>query len=232
MADGPITHLTLTVHGPDLQAFELTDVPVDTCVRDVARAVIDQYPGAGELRYVVDFQDPDGSYRRLDPEATLEEADVTSAGTLTVSAEATAGGLGVEAMVDLVTFLAGAVAGGVAGNAAYDLLKNRVAAMKGRRVRRLRKREAIQVARACICIQRGLSQEQVRLAGASRGTLHKREGERRAPRAWVLDFEFGEETDTVWVFLDRSEVGAEAIKLDSHQIWLSSLTQREDPPST
>lgn len=227
-----MTHLTLTAYGPDLQAFELTGVPVDTVVRDVSRAVIDQYPTTEGMRFVTDFEDADGSYRRLDPEATLAEAGVTSAGTLRVCADATAGGLSVETMVDLVTFLSGAVAGGVTGNAAYDFLKSRVAAMKGKRVRRLRKREAIRVARACICIKRGIPPEQVRLTRAGRGTLHRRAGERRDPRAWVLDFALGAERDTVWVFLDRREVGAEAIKVENGPNWPSRSTRQDDPPST
>ncbi|MET7334347.1 hypothetical protein [Nonomuraea sp. NPDC005650] len=232
MSDGSIVHLTLTIYGPDHQAFVVSDVPVDTLVGEVVLSAIGQPSGARRNRYIIDFRDADGSYHRLDPSSSLKDSDVTPEGTLWVSPESTAGGgfIG-EAAVDLVSFIATAVASGVAGNAAYDLLKSRVLAMKGQRVRRLRKQEAIQVARACICIQQGLPREQVRLVQASRGTLHKREGERRARRAWILDFEFGVERDTIWVFLDRSEVGAEAIKLHSFRIWLSGFPQREDPPS-
>ncbi|SDM81966.1 hypothetical protein [Nonomuraea jiangxiensis] len=232
MADGPVAHLTLIAHGPDLQAFELTEVPVDTLVRDVAQAVMEQYPGVAPRPCVTDFQEADGTRRRLDPEATLEESGVTSAGTIMVSAEATAGGLDVSMMVDLATFLGTAVASGVAGNAAYDFLKAQISRMRAKRVRRLTKREAIQVAHACVCIQRGLPRDQVRLTGARRGALHKREGDRRPPRTWALDFEFGGRTDTVHVFLDRSEPGAEAIKIWNLEAELSALRRPADPPAT
>lgn len=232
MTDGSAPRQTLTISGPDGRLFELSDVPVDTLIRDVGLALLEQEYPEGASRWVMDFEDADGSCRRLDLQATLEESGVTPAGTLSLGAEAVAGGLGVTMMVDLATFLGTAVASGVAGNAAYDLLKERIAAVRERRVRRLRKREAIQVARACLCIQHGLPEEQVRLVGAHRGAIHKRKGDRRPPRTWNLDFELGEAVDTVVVFLDRSEPGAEAIKIYNGRAWLNSLTRSDDPPST
>ncbi|GAA3690562.1 hypothetical protein GCM10022224_065000 [Nonomuraea antimicrobica] len=205
---------------------------MDTLVRDVGQAVIDQHAEAARRPFVVDFQDADGSRRRLDPAATLEESGVTSAGAIMVSAEATAGGLGLAMMVDLATFLGTAVASGVAGNVAYDFLKGRIARMRRKRVRRLTKREAIRVARACVCIQRGLPLEEVRLTRARRGALDRRKGARWPPRTWTLDFEFDGGTGTVVVFLDRSEPGAEAIKIWNTEAELAALRRADDPPAT
>ncbi|MCW8378494.1 ubiquitin-conjugating enzyme E2 [Streptomyces justiciae] len=83
----------LRVNGPDQQPYDLAGVPSITPVRDIAAAVLAHYEGrmGRRPRTVVDHQQPDGSFRRLDPAQSLHEAGVREGDTLNVYPEATAG---------------------------------------------------------------------------------------------------------------------------------------------
>ncbi|WP_405641690.1 ubiquitin-conjugating enzyme E2 [Streptomyces sp. NBC_00019] len=83
----------LRVNGPDQQPYDLAGVPSITPVRDIAAAVLAHYEGrmGRRPRTVVDHQQPDGSFRRLDPAQSLHEAGVREGETLNVYPEATAG---------------------------------------------------------------------------------------------------------------------------------------------
>ncbi|MES5823899.1 ubiquitin-conjugating enzyme E2 [Streptomyces sp. RG80] len=83
----------LRVNGPDQQPYDLAGVPSITPVRDIAAAVLAHYEGrmGRRPRTVVDHQQPDGSFRRLDPAQSLHDAGVREGDTLNVYPEATAG---------------------------------------------------------------------------------------------------------------------------------------------
>jgi hypothetical protein len=83
----------LRVNGPDQQPYDLAGVPSITPVRDIAAAVLAHYEGrmGRRPRTVVDHQQPDGSFRRLDPAQSLHTAGVREGETLNVYPEATAG---------------------------------------------------------------------------------------------------------------------------------------------
>jgi hypothetical protein len=83
----------LRVNGPDQQPYDLAGVPSITPVRDIAAAVLAHYEGrmGRRPRTVVDHQQPDGSFRRLDPAQSLHDAGVHDGDTLNVYPEATAG---------------------------------------------------------------------------------------------------------------------------------------------
>lgn len=96
----------LHVNGPDQQPYDLTAVPSTTPVRDIADAVMDYYahrtPHGQSRRTVIDHQQRDGSFRRLDPGATLHDTGIRDGETLNVYPEATAGG-GSAILVDADT---------------------------------------------------------------------------------------------------------------------------------
>ncbi|MFI1725569.1 ubiquitin-conjugating enzyme E2 [Streptomyces sp. NPDC020489] len=83
----------LRVNGPDQQPYDLAGVPSITPVRDIAAAVLAHYEGrmGRRPRTVVDHQQADGSFHRLDPAQSLHEAGVREGETLNVYPEATAG---------------------------------------------------------------------------------------------------------------------------------------------
>ncbi|MBD0421484.1 ubiquitin-conjugating enzyme E2 [Streptomyces sp. NPDC052309] len=83
----------LRVNGPDQQPYDLAGVPSITPVRDIAAAVLAHYEGrmGRRPRTVVDHQQADGSFLRLDPAQSLYEAGVRDGDTLNVYPEATAG---------------------------------------------------------------------------------------------------------------------------------------------
>jgi len=83
----------LRVNGPDQQPYDLAGVPSITPVRDIAAAVLAHYEGrmGRRPRTVVDHQQSDGSFRRLDPAQSLHDAGVREGDTLNVYPEATAG---------------------------------------------------------------------------------------------------------------------------------------------
>ncbi|MFJ8082664.1 ubiquitin-conjugating enzyme E2 [Streptomyces sp. NPDC096205] len=83
----------LRVHGPDQQPYDLAGVPSITPVRDIAAAVLAHYEGrmGRRPRTVVDHQQPDGTFHRLDPAQSLHAAGVRDGDTLSVYPEATAG---------------------------------------------------------------------------------------------------------------------------------------------
>ncbi|MFJ3673138.1 effector-associated domain EAD1-containing protein [Streptomyces sp. NPDC090106] len=83
----------LRVNGPDQQPYDLAGVPSITPVRDIAAAVLAHYEGrmGRRPRTVVDHQQPDGSFRRLDPAQSLHNEGVREGETLNVYPEATAG---------------------------------------------------------------------------------------------------------------------------------------------
>lgn len=83
----------LRVNGPDQQPYDLAGVPSITPVRDIAAAVLAHYEGrmGRRPRTVVDHQQPDGSFHRLDPAQSLHQAGVRDGDTLSVYPEATAG---------------------------------------------------------------------------------------------------------------------------------------------
>ncbi|MET9732498.1 effector-associated domain EAD1-containing protein [Streptomyces sp. NPDC006458] len=83
----------LRVNGPDQQPYDLAGVPSITPVRDIAAAVLAHYEGRmpRRPRTVVDHQQPDGSFTRLDPAQSLHAAGVREGDTLNVYPEATAG---------------------------------------------------------------------------------------------------------------------------------------------
>jgi hypothetical protein len=83
----------LRVNGPDQQPYDLAGVPSITPVRDIAAAVLAHYQGrmGRRPRTVVDHQQPDGSFHRLDPAQSLHAAGVQDGDTLNVYPEATAG---------------------------------------------------------------------------------------------------------------------------------------------
>jgi hypothetical protein len=83
----------LRVNGPDQQPYDLAGVPSITPVRDIAAAVLAHYEDrmGRRPRTVVDHQQPDGSFHRLDPAQSLHQAGVRDGDTLSVYPEATAG---------------------------------------------------------------------------------------------------------------------------------------------
>jgi hypothetical protein len=215
--DESASFLSLRVIGPDEQVYSLDEAPPDATAREICEAIMPPLPT--RRRYVVDYmdgEDPEGIVTRLDPEATLIASGVRSGGTLRVRPEVrVGGGLYPEAFIELAAFLGTAVASGVAGNAAYDLLKRQMAAGRGLRYRRLRKREAVQVARACLCIKRGIESDKATLVSVSRCRFSNLYGKPPKTRVWAVEFDIGADDDarrTVFVYLDRSDPDAEAIK--------------------
>jgi hypothetical protein len=93
----------LFVEGPDSDRFEFKGVPASTPIRDIARALMDQYDDEvrprdrqGQPRpTVVNHVQANGKSHRVAPEKTLREAGIGEDATLRVASESTAG-----AMVD------------------------------------------------------------------------------------------------------------------------------------
>ena len=84
---------SLFIEGPDGRQFRITDAPAQQTVSNVAAEVIDQYgkdlPDAGRPA-VVDKVGPDGQGHRLDPNATLDEAQVRDGDRMRVGFQARA----------------------------------------------------------------------------------------------------------------------------------------------
>lgn len=90
------------VEGPDQGRFELSDIPASTRLKDVMRAVMNEYygeiwprDGSGRSRpAIVDLVNPEtGAQQRLDPESSLHDNQVEDGATLHVAPESTAGGI-------------------------------------------------------------------------------------------------------------------------------------------
>ena len=89
----------LYVEGPDQGRFELSDVPASTRLKDVVRAVLDDYDDeiwprdrSGASRpAVIDRVEADGSQTRLNPHETVHESGLEDGDTVHVAPESTAG---------------------------------------------------------------------------------------------------------------------------------------------
>jgi Effector-associated domain 1 len=84
---------SIYVEGPDGRNFRVVDPPAQQTLGNVASEVIDHYPAfhATPRPAVIDQVQPDGQGRRLDPEATLDEAGLRDGDQLRVGFQATAG---------------------------------------------------------------------------------------------------------------------------------------------
>lgn len=89
----------LYVEGPDGGRFELNDIPVDTPIKEIARATILEYDSgiwptdenSLPRPAVVDRVTPDGSGERLNPNSTIGDSNIQDGDTLQVFPERTAG---------------------------------------------------------------------------------------------------------------------------------------------
>jgi Effector-associated domain 1 len=84
---------SLYAQGPDGRNFQISDVPAQQTIGNIAGEIVEQYPAyRGTSRpTVIDHVQQDGQGRRLDPDTTLDAAGIQDGAQLRVAFQATAG---------------------------------------------------------------------------------------------------------------------------------------------
>jgi hypothetical protein len=91
--------ISIGIEGPDGRRFALSEVPTSMTVRELARAVVNEYPLLADA--VVDLQTSDGTHRRLAPEQTLNEENVQDGASLQARPVRTAGCFPIDTLVNV-----------------------------------------------------------------------------------------------------------------------------------